>query len=77
MTPSEKIRRELKLKSDLYKRVFIDDPDGAQILKGLQDMFDASRIFDPDPYVSALKLGQRDVIKYIESLLVYTPKETK
>lgn len=72
--PSEKIRKALKEKSDKFKRVFLDDPDGVEVLKGMRDMFDPSNIFDRDTGITAFKLGQRDVIKYVDSLVNYVPK---
>lgn len=75
--PSEKIKVALKQKSDMYKRVFVDDPEGVKVLKGLRHMFDPPNIFDRDAGVAAFKLGQRDVVKYIDSLVNYISKENK
>ena len=49
-------------------RVF-DTPSGKEALKLLQDMFDLDDCVGVDTHNTYYKLGQRDVVKYIETLL--------
>ena len=77
MKPNEKVREALIKKSEMYGRVFEDGTEGAEILADLKRQFDPMDLFDPDPYVNAMNIGQRDTFKYIEALVNYRPKGDK
>jgi|14_taG_2_1085336.scaffolds.fasta_scaffold25470_3 hypothetical protein len=57
-------------KADLFREVF-ESPRGKRAMAMLRDEFDPVDIFDPDTHTTAFRLGQREVITYITSLLEY------
>jgi hypothetical protein len=58
----------LRQKSRAFKSIF-SGPEGQKALKALQDEFDQLNIMSETPEKTAYKLGQRDVVKYIEQLI--------
>jgi hypothetical protein len=44
-------------------------PGGKEVLKALEDEFDAMDIRDDNPHNTYYKLGQRDVVVYIKQML--------
>ena len=55
-------------KSEAFKRVFRDHPDGAYVLLCLKQEFMPSSIFDKDPLQCAANAMARDFIDYIERM---------
>lgn len=50
-------------------------PEGKEVLKHLEQEFDADILFERDPNVTAYNLGRRDVVVYIRQMLRYLEKE--
>ncbi len=64
MTPNDRI--------DLYKRVFIHNPDGARILEDLSSLFYDCEVFVPGQdgvTQTAFNAGRRKVVGYIIAIL--------
>ena len=72
MSQTNKARQQAEL-SKTFKRVFSGE-DGEYILSHLMRSFNTlGNCFDPDPYKSAFKQGQRDAISYILTALETDP----
>jgi len=63
-------RRNLRRKADLFREVF-GSPHGQRVLHMLKEEYDPDILFTEDPRLTDFKLGGRDVIKYIESILEF------
>ncbi len=61
---TERIRH----KSEAFKRVFRDHPDGTYVLLCLKQEFMPSQIFNKDPLQCAANAMARDIIDYIERM---------
>jgi hypothetical protein len=67
------VRDRLKQKSIIIRRLF-STPDGMEVLKVLDEEFTKGKMFTPEPLQTAYLLGARDVVLYIQQLLVYGDK---
>jgi len=64
----EKILERLRAKSKNFNSVF-SSPQGEQVLVALEEEFNHDNIMAEDPYKTAYRLGQRDVVVYIRQLM--------
>lgn len=74
MPTVEDIRRKLRHKSAALTE-FMNSPIGKSIIDALEDEFYHGEIFDPDPYKTAFKCGQRDVVTYLHQLKNYPSED--
>lgn len=59
----------IRHKSEAFKRLFRDHPDGKYVLLCLKQEFMPPEIFNADPLQCAANARARDIIDYIERML--------
>lgn len=68
MSNLETAKERLKKKAKVFQNLF-STPDGKKALEALQQEFDSVDIMSDTPEKTAYRLGQRDVVKYIEQMI--------
>jgi hypothetical protein len=63
-------KQKLRDKAAKFHRLFTSH-EGEQVLKELEDEFDADDLFNENPYKTHYNIGRRDVIVYIRQMMRY------
>lgn len=67
--------KRLRHKSEAFKRLFRDHPDGKYVLLCLKQEFMPPVIFDKDPAQLAANAQARDIIDYIERMMRFEEEQ--
>lgn len=63
-------QKKLREKAARFYRLF-KTHDGEQVLKDLEDEFDADDLFNENPHKTNYNVGRRDAVVYIKQLMRY------
>ena len=62
------LRRDLQKKSVPFHNVF-SSPEGQEVLSVLKEEYDGLNVVGQDEYVTVVRAAQRDVVRYIETMI--------
>lgn len=65
---TDKLIRRKKYLSDNVARFFVG-PQGAAALKGLEELYCTSQLFDPDPVIMARNVAEHDLIRELQRVV--------
>lgn len=68
------VEKRTREKANNFARLFAT-PRGKIVMEALENEFDSSTIFDPDPNITNYNLGRRDVVIYIKQMIKFSEQD--
>ena len=64
----KELQDRLNEKAAAFSHLF-KTPNGQVVLEALEQEFEPTQIFDPNPHITSYNAGRRDVVQYIKQLM--------